>query len=207
MMHSAKLDALIDRAAVMVVELASSWTMAEFQMALARLRNSQMGKGQRKSLRLILVVPNYDQVPASAQDWRILQRPDIVSGDPTGFLGDLGGTLAAIAEELGVQRQTEPQRLFDAKEYRAAVISAMTLLESKLRERLNKSQWPEVRRPLALRSLLDLAVEQQVIRPTVRQQIDGWMRVRNEAVHSAVAISRSQAQEIVDGVLGLIQQL
>jgi hypothetical protein len=46
MMHSAKLDALIDRAAVMVVELASSWTMAEFQMALAGLRNSPMGKGQ-----------------------------------------------------------------------------------------------------------------------------------------------------------------
>ena len=33
---SAKLDMLIDRAAVMVTELTSSWTMAEYRMAIAR---------------------------------------------------------------------------------------------------------------------------------------------------------------------------
>lgn len=204
---SAKLDALIDRAAVMIVELASSWTMAEFRMAIARLRESQTAKAQRKPLQLILVVANYEQVPASAQGWPVLQRPNVVTDDPTGFLEDLRGTLTQTALDLGVEKQTEPQRLFDAKEYRAAVISAMTLLESKLRERLNKSPWPEARRPLALRSLLDLAVEQQLIRSATRPEIDRWMRVRNEVVHSSIDISRNQAQQIVQGVLAVIQQL
>ena len=204
---SAKLDALIDRAAVMVTELTSSWTMAEYRMALARLREPQTAGAQRKALRVILVVADYDQVPASAQGWPVLQRPNVLTDDPSGFLGDLRGMLASIAIDLGIERQAEPQRLFDAKEYRAAVISAMTLLESKLRERLNKSPWPEARRPLALRPLLDLAVEQQLIMPAIRPQIDGWMRVRNEAVHSSMAVSRIQAQEIVEGVLAVIGQL
>jgi len=83
----------------------------------------------------------------------------------------------------------------------------MTLLEAKLRKRLSKIPWPQARRPLALRSLLDLAVEEQLIRPATRPQIDGWMRVRNEAVHSSMTISRIQAREIVAGVLALIGQL
>jgi hypothetical protein len=37
---------------------------------------------------------------------------------------------------------TEPMRLFEAKEHHAAVISAMTLLEAKLRERLNEIPLP-----------------------------------------------------------------
>ena len=36
---SAKLDALIDRAAVMVTEVSSSWTLAEYRMAVARIKD------------------------------------------------------------------------------------------------------------------------------------------------------------------------
>jgi hypothetical protein len=38
---SAKLDALILRASVMVVELTSSWTTAEYRMAIARLKGAE----------------------------------------------------------------------------------------------------------------------------------------------------------------------
>ena len=38
---NAKIDALIDRAAVMVVELSSQWTRAEYDIAVAKTKNSQ----------------------------------------------------------------------------------------------------------------------------------------------------------------------
>jgi hypothetical protein len=148
-----------------------------------------------------------EQAPPSAQGFRILRRPNILSDDPDAFIADLGGILRGIAAKTGAERQAEPQRLFVAKEYRAAVISAMTLLEAKLRERLNKIPWPQTRRPLSMRSLIDQAVEQSVLPQTSRIRVDSWMRTRNEVVHSAMPISRAQAEEIVSGVMELLGQL
>jgi hypothetical protein len=106
-----------------------------------------------------------------------------------------------------MERQAEPRRLFEVREYRASVISAMTLLEAKLRERFNKVPWPQARRPLSMRSLIDQALAEGLVTPEVRNRIDSWMRVRNEVVHSSMAVSRAQALEIVNGVLALIEQM
>jgi hypothetical protein len=38
---SAKIDALVDRATAMVVELATPWTIAEYRMAIARLKETE----------------------------------------------------------------------------------------------------------------------------------------------------------------------
>lgn len=204
---SAKLDAIIDRAAVMVAELTSSWTMAEYRMAIARIKGAEADSAQRKSLRLIVVVSDTEQVPPSAQGFPTLTRPSRITSDPEGFIADLIGVLRGIAAQMGVDRQAEPQRLFEAKEYRASVISAMTLLEAKLRERLNKVPWPQSRRPLSIRSLIDHAVEQGIIPQEQRTRLDSWMRIRNEVVHSSISISRAQAAEIVNEVTQLIAQL
>ncbi len=203
---SAKLDALIDRASVMVAELTSPWTMAEYRMAIARIKGAEADSIQRKPLRLIIVVTDPEQAPPSAQGFPVLRRPSKITDVPEGFIADLGGILREIAAQSGVERQAEPQRLFEAREYRAAVISAMTLLETKLRDRLNKIPWPQTRRPLSMHSLIDQAVEQEIIPPELRIRVDSWMRTRNEVVHSSVSISRAQAREIVDGVLELTAQ-
>ena len=204
---SAKLDTLIDRASVMVAELTSSWTMAEYRMAIARIRNAQSDSAQRKSLQLIVVVTDDEQVPPSARDLPIIQRPNLITEDPEDFIAQLGETLRRLSAQLGVERQAEPQRLLQAKEYRAAVISAMTLLEAKLRERLNKTPWPQTSRPMSMRSLIEVATEQEIISPQLRVRLDAWMRLRNEVVHSAMAITRVQAAEIVNVVMEWIGQL
>ena len=203
---SAKLDALIDRASVMVVELTSSWTTAEYRMAIARLKGTEADSPNRQRLRLIVVVTNSEQVPPSAHDFPIITRPNRMTDDPEGFIAELGNLLRSIAVETGVARLAEPRRLFEAREYRAAVISAVALLEAKLRERLNKSPWPQARRPMSLRSLVDHAVEQRVIQPGHKMRIDSWMRTRNEIVHSSMPITKAQARDIVEGVMELVDQ-
>jgi uncharacterized protein YutE (UPF0331/DUF86 family) len=176
-------------------------------MALARIKGAEADLGQRKQLHLIVVVTDQEQVPASAKGFPVLTRSNKLTDDSDGFIADLNGILRRIAAETGIERQAEPKRLFDAKEYRAAVISAMTLLEATLRERLNKSPWPKVRRPMSMRSLIDHAVEQNIIQPVLRTQIDSWIRLRNEVVHSSIAIGKAQAREMIDGVLALLGQL
>jgi len=203
---SAKLDALIDRAAVMVTEVSSSWTLAEYRMAVARIKDSGADVEQHKSLRLILVVKDKDQAPPSVQNFPLLRRPSTITGDMEGFIADLGGMLRNIAAETGIARQAEPQRLFESKEYRAAVISAMTLLEAKLRERLNKVPWPQTQRPLPMRSLIDRAVEENIIPQARRNRLNTWMQTRNIVVHSSSPVTKAQAREIVDGVMELVNQ-
>ena len=204
---SAKIDALIDRSAVMVSELTSSWALAEYRMAIARIKGAQPDADQHKLLRLIVVVTDRGQAPASADGLPIVLRPNVISEDPEAFLLELGRLLRSFAAEMGVRRRAEPQRLLEAKEYRAAVISAMTLLETKLRERLDKIPWPQTSRPMSVRSLLELAGERQLLDPQRRRKLDEWARLRNEAVHSSVEISRAQATEVVGGVLQTIAEL
>lgn len=175
-------------------------------MAIARLKGAEAASGNRRVLRLIVVVTEAEQVPPSARDLLIVTRPKNITDDPEAFIAELGSHLRRLATETRVARSTEPRRLFEAKEYRAAVISAMTLLEAQLRERLNKSPWPQTRRPLTLRSLIDLAVEHQIIQPERKDRIDAWMRTRNEVVHSSVLVSKANAREIVEGVMQLIDQ-
>ena len=204
----AKIDMLIDRSAAMVVELSSSWTVAEYRMAVARIKTAQPDAAQRKLLRLIVVATENEQPPLPVADaLRLILRANIVSDDPEPFVEALANALRELAQELGVRTQAEPERLLEAKEYRAAVISAMTLLEARLRDRLNKSPWPETRNPLAMRSLLKLAIDQQVLDPAQHRQLESWMRLRNEVVHSSKDVTRAQATDIVGGVLQIVNGL
>jgi hypothetical protein len=160
----------------------------------------------RSRLRLIVVITNSEQIPPSAHDFPVITRPNKISDEPEGFVAELGNQLRTIAAEIGVGSLAEPMRLLEVKEYRAAVISAMTLLEAKSRDRLNKIPWPQTRRPLSLCSLVGQAAEQQVIPQQIRPRIDSWMRTRNEVVHSSMPIARAQAHEIVESVMKLIDQ-
>jgi hypothetical protein len=161
---SAKIDMLIDRSSVMVVEITSTWTRAEYRMALARIKEAHTVPAQRKQLRLIVVTTESEQVSRAETDGiRVILRPNIVSGDPETFVQELADALRMLGGEVGGSRRAEPERLVEAKEYRAAVISAMSLLEARLRERLNKSPWPQVRNPMSMHSLLKIAREQQLL--------------------------------------------
>jgi hypothetical protein len=101
-----------------------------------------------------------------------------------------------LGGEVDGSRPAEPERLLEGKKYRAAVISAMSLLEARLRERPNKTvtSGPESDvDAIAPQS----AREQQLLTDPTAVKLDGWMRIRNEIVHSSEDVSRAQTTEIV----------
>jgi hypothetical protein len=201
---SAKIDTLIDRSFVMVIELNARWTRAELAMAIARTTESDNKRSHRRRLHIILVGSGRESIPPSAAEFPFVQRPESLSTADDGFVDQLGQLLANYFQETGTERASEPQRLLKAKEYRAAVIAAMTQFEATLRQRLDKPTWNVVSKPMSVRSLVARAIESQVLPASGREEIDYWSRIRNEAVHTARPVTRQEAKMIVDGVEHLL---
>ncbi|MBY3483382.1 hypothetical protein [Rhizobium laguerreae] len=105
------------------------------------------------------------------------------------------------------EQEHEPKRLLQAEEYRAAVISAISLLEGTLRRALDKPDWSRVSRPMSMSQLLELAMTQQLVDLPDPSLIKDWVRIRNNAVHTNTGVSPGVAKTIVDGVLGLVAQI
>jgi hypothetical protein len=196
---SAKIDALIDRAVVMVVELSSAWTLAELRMAIARLKN-RPSESARKHFQLIIVTTTPQQVPPEAAEFPVVFRQETWVAESDVFVNALVELLRRTAPSTDTSRGAEARRLLSAREYRASVIAAMTHLEASLRERLDKRPWQDVRRPFSLRSLVDHAVERNLVLATDRSKIDRWIRTRNAAVHTPQAVTARDARDVVEGV-------
>jgi HEPN domain-containing protein len=208
---SAKIDTLIDRAAVMVVDATSPNTQFELSMALARIEEVP-APPNRAQLRLIAVVTDGVQVLSSQKvGGRIatlvtLRRAEALSEDSK-FLEILGRMLQTFSDDLGLALNQEPRRLFEAREYRAAVIAAMTLLEAALRQALSKRPSEELQRPISLGQLLDRATRAGIVTAEHREEFPIWNRLRNDAVHTQKPVTRIEAEKVLKGVERILAQL
>jgi hypothetical protein len=203
---SAKIDTLIDRAAVMVVYLSTPWTHAELGLAVARAKQN-VDQPNRLRLRLIPVITDFEQLPVWAMDFQALRRSDLLSDESEQFVQELADIFSAVAGELGIALNFEPRRLYEAKEFRTAVIAAMTLMEATLLQRLNKSPVQEFQRVMSVQQLLSRVTDDD-IHPVPREEILGWIRLRNQVVHSAKLLTKNEARAVVKGaerILGIQQ--
>jgi HEPN domain-containing protein len=198
---SAKIDTLIDRAAVMVVDATSSFTQFELGLAISRAQEKS-ARPNRQPLQIIAVVADFAQLQGPASNIQAIARPLVLSEDNE-FVGELAKRLEAIAEEMGLAQRNEPRRLLEAKEYRAAVIAAMTLLELTLRQRFSKKPIETERRTLSMRALLNLATLNGIA-PEYYDELLAWTKLRNDAVHTGRRVSRQEAQAVVEGVQRII---
>jgi hypothetical protein len=199
---SAKIDTLIDRAAVMVVDLSTPWTHAELGLAVARAKQN-LDQPNRRRLRLIPVITDFEQLPVWATEFQALRRADLLSDESELFVQALADIFGAVAAELGIALNIEPRRLYEAKEFRAAVIAAMTLLEATLRERLDKLPALEVQRVMSIQQLLR-RVPDEYLHPVSREEILGWIKLRNQVVHSAKLVTKNEARAVVEGVARIL---
>jgi hypothetical protein len=192
----AKIDALISRARLMVVDASSDNTVQELRLAL-----KQMG-----SSRILIVTPAGVNLPIDIAGAAALQRPDVASADSEDFLDHLRTWLFTAQQEYAPTLTDEPIRLLRSGEYRAAVTSAITLLESTLRARF-KQNAALYSRPAPLKALLEMAQQQGALGNIPFHTIQGWLAIRNQVVHTDRPVSRAEATGIVRGVSGIIPRL
>ncbi len=205
---SAKIDALINRSSVMVVEMATPWTRAEYDIALARNRSPGLEHG---GIPIIIVASPQSQVPQSAQTYFVVQREGFSDDAFERFLEELSEVLTGVAGRTKETRDLEPKRLLQAKEYRAAVIAAITQLEMTLQMRLkaelSTDPSPDRRRLTALRSMIDLALQSGLLNEQEHARIREWVSVRNRAIHEAMTVEAKTAKAIVEGVAQIHRKL
>jgi hypothetical protein len=204
---NAKIDALIDRSSAMVVEMTSAWTRAEFDIAVARNRSADRG---RAHLPVVIVANDQAQVPNLSEPYPIVYRLGLSDDALDTFAAELVRQLADAADDqLG--RGGEAQRLLVAREYRAAVIAAMSGLEVVLQKYVSSAIRPTMsissHRPLPMRMMLDNALEMGLISEIEHRHIREWMGVRNTAIHEGGAVSSKVAKSIVDGVNRIVGKI
>jgi len=190
-----KIDALIGRALLMIVDASTEFTRAEYRFALNRLDPSRI---------LLVSEQNAPVTVDNVALQYVVVRRDLTSEESEGFLADVQDWLSAAAERLRPALLAEPTRLLQAGEYRAAVMSAISLLESALRRRVDLA---DVSSPRAatLRDLLEHATRQGLLRDVTVNQVIEWLKVRNEVVHSDRTVNKSKAEQIVNGVQAIVQ--
>jgi hypothetical protein len=204
---SAKIDALIDRSSAMVVETASAWTRAEFDIAVARNRSA--GR-DRANLPIVIVANDHAQVPNLSEPYPIIYRRGLSEDAFDTFAAELVRQLAYAADAQPA-RGSEAQRLLAAREYRAAVIAAMSGLEVVLQKYVGFAIQPtasiSMHRPLPMRTMLEQALQTGLISEVEQRHIREWMGVRNTAIHEGEAVSAKIAKSIVDGVNRIIGKI
>jgi hypothetical protein len=208
---NAKIDALIDRAAIMVVELQSLHTRNELKRALNR-RDGVNGITGHKLPTVIIGAASrdLDEDIEGGDIYKIAISN--LTDDPANFIEHLTAVLERIIGLSGIKQDDEPQRLLRRGESRAAVISAMTKLETRLRQGLSRSRLSSevnARKYPAesLRVMLDEALNAEWITLRERKILDHWIKIRNEIVHSGTNITSKQAREIVNGANEILQKI
>lgn len=191
----------------MVVELASPWTRAEFDIAVARNRSTGH---DRAHLPIVIVANDQTQVTNLSEPYPIAYRLGLSDDALDEFAAELVQHLAHAANPQPA-RGNEAQRLLALREYRAAVIAAMSGLEVVLQKYVGSAIKPtasiSVHRPPPLRVMLDHAREMDLIDEVEQRHVLEWMAVRNTVIHEGDAVSAKVAKPIVDGVNRIVGKI
>lgn len=193
----AKIDALVERAGLVVADLSTTYAVYEFRLALRRLNPGRV---------LGVVTGDVDLPLEMERELSLLRRPTDLEGPPPDALIDaFRSWLSSAASRLLQERFLQPDRLLQEGQYNVAVMAAAALLESELRMRLGSSDLN--RGPAGLRSLIEEAVRLGLLPPETAHRLAPAIRLRNQVAHSAEPISASRARRAVSELIGTARQL
>lgn len=188
-----KISALIDRASVIVADVSSEFTMFELGMAM-----------KRPEINVLLIREEASPIPSDFHGLQYIERTKDAFADIE-FLERIEQFFASVADKLAYDSKTEPERLLAKKEYRAAVISAITLLEHTVRAKLGRKKYRDYRYSLV--KVLNLLFKEEKIDQRRYDALRESLQLRNMLVHTDESIHPSTAKKIVNEVLQVIGQI
>ena len=196
---SASISAIISRSELVIVDASSKNSYYELSLSLNNIKN--------KNNILIIsddILNNFDLV-----NYKYYRR----STDPFENIDEI----ASYVENWFIGKEDfyrnnfsdEPNRLLSKKEYKAAVISAISLLESTLLQHVkyNNLNLDKRRRPISINELLNISVENDLITKNQYKDLREWNYIRNHLVHTNKTINHNQAKKIVSDIYQIIAKL
>ncbi len=190
----AKVSALINKAEFIVLDLATQNTMFELGLVLSQSKHTN---------RLLIIRSENSPIPSDIQNLLYISRPD----NPFEAIDELSDRIELwfrdVVEPMKTTYDEEPNRLLNKKEFRAAVISAMTLLEVFVRQRVENIKDVPIK-TTAPYAIYNLAKDFNIINQDQFTKIKMWSDIRNKLVHSKSIVNATEAKKIVNGVYELI---
>lgn len=196
----ATISSLIDKAAIVIVDISSDSTKNELGMILS---NSKI-----QTIIVIRERNDYFEWPfLGTFDLPVLLRPDNFQEDVDEFVSVFESYFKDITQNIQARITDEARRLLDKNEYVAAVISAVTLFEDVLRKKLSRDV-EKSENIYSLKRLLDLAFKRQLIGIHQVSELQNWIVIRNKLVHTSERhITRSMATKIIGSIEQAIQHI
>lgn len=194
----ATVSSLIDKASIIVIDISTTSTRTELGMIL---------NSKRADHNVIIINDNFSNIPIDVRDRMVLVKPENFIEEVDEFVYLFEKYFSQFANNVQERINNEARRLFDKHEYAAAVISAVTLFEDVLRNKLDKDI--EQRTNLySLSKLLNLAVQRQLINHNQLGELKEWIMIRNRFVHSSDRqITRQLAKRIIDSIEEAIKHI
>jgi hypothetical protein len=195
-----KIDALIDRAALVVVEITDRSSVTTFEASLALRTLPQE--------RVLFIAEQDALLPSDVGEFRIIHRPrdlteaaDVLSIRITEWLNNVAPVQANYNDK------GEPERLIAANEYRAALISAIAMLEDCLSRNLPVADQRESFRRQSLTELVRQAMSRRWISADDERTLFDSIKIRNAALHQNARVTKRQAVEAVRVIREVIRRL
>jgi hypothetical protein len=193
---AAKIDAIVGRSHAAVVDASSQSAM--WELGLIRAVDRQIAT--------LVIAEEGTEPPFTAEGIETIRRSRRPFLEQEGFLNAVKVWFQRVAGEAAPELEDEPERLLRGRQYRAAVISAMTYLEATLRQRMELS-YERGSSAVGLGRVTREAAGRGLLLENELSKVREWTRVRNAAVHTQDPVSKSVATEIVEGVTVIIQRL
>lgn len=189
---SAKLDALIQKSKLIIADISTNNPSIHMQLGMVYEKRKQC---------LVISKPGIP-IPFNLNNQVIISDFEYNIDELLVSIENFVGKFGTRSEDF----MDEPRRLFRLKEYNAAVISAIRLLEVKLTKQwLSEEKYDTNSSTVVpLTQLLKIVDGKYNINIT---EVKEWLLVRNKVVHSEYQSSKSQSKKIIDGVYGIISKL
>lgn len=191
----AKVSALINKAEFVVLDVATQNTMFELGIVLNQSKHTN---------RLLIICSDNSPIPIDIQNLFYILRPENPFDDIDGITDRIDIWFRDVVGLMKTMYDEEPKRLLKKKEYRAAVISAMTLLEVNMRQRVGYIKDVPTK-TTAPYSIYSLARDFEIITQDQFSNVRLWSNIRNKLVHTKEVVNPTDAKKIVNGVYELIK--
>jgi len=197
---TAGISAIIKRAELIVVDASTPNTQYELSLALS--------KEHKEKSNILVITDGFSRMPKDLQDLMYLKRASDPYADIDNLTENIERWFRDKSEVFRTTFEEEPKRLLDKKEYRAAVISAMSLLELYIKSAIRETKDIDImQKPHSMIHLLKISQNLGLIDNKDYSKVREWMMVRNNLVHKRDNIHHTQARSIVIGVNEVIKKI
>lgn len=195
---SAKISAIIQKATLAIID------MSDGSAAV----NMEAGIIAEKEIPCVIISSHRDLIPIEMTQHYIAEGD--FDAEPGKLLSSIENGILYISETLTRGNDNpydEPSRLLMLKEYNAAVVSAIRVLEIALSDywsqRRGTKETPQM--PIPLKELIYFYCKES--QDDCYAEIQNWIAIRNKVVHSQYNVKRPQCQKIVDGVCRIVDRI